>query len=190
VFLPYASQPSLTQTLAVRTTLPDPLSLAPTIRALMRQLDPTVPAYQVQTIAQVVDRSLWRQRLQGQVLGIFATLALLLATVGLYGVISYAVAQRTRELGVRMALGATRAQVVALVLRQGTRVTVAGILVGVIGALAITRAIGSLLYGVHATDPLTFVTVPITLGIVSVLACCIPARRATRVDPLVAMRAE
>lgn len=190
VFYPYASQPTYTQTLVIRTTVADPLSLAPVVRSIMRQLDPAVPAYSVQTMAQVVERSRWRQRLQSQVLGAFAALALLLATIGLYGVVSYAVTQRTRELGVRIALGATRHQVLALVLRQGTRVIAAGIGLGLLAAIALTRSISTLLYGVHATDPLTFVGVPVILGVVALFACFVPARRATRVDPLVAMRAE
>jgi putative ABC transport system permease protein len=186
----YASGPTYTQTLAIRTSLPDPLALVPAVRAAARALDPDVPLYQVQTLAQQVSRSLWRQRMQGQVLGAFAALALLLSVVGLYGVVSYAVAQRTRELGVRMAIGASRRQVVRLVLGQGARLALVGVGVGLLGALALARVVESLLYGVDSLDPLTFVAVPALLCAVALLACWAPARRATRVDPLIAMRAE
>ena len=190
IYYAYASQPLLTQTLVVRTRLAEPLALAPAIRSIVRELDADVPAYQVKSIDQAIARSLWRQRMQGQVLGVFATLALLLASVGLYGVISYAFAQRTRELGVRVALGATRRDVLTLVIAQGLRLTIVGVVVGVAGALALGRVIGSLLHGVHPNDPFTFVFVPLMLAAVGLLASYVPARRATRVDPLLAMRAE
>jgi putative ABC transport system permease protein len=121
---------------------------------------------------------------------VFAVLALVLAAVGVYGVISYAVAQRTRELGVRLALGASRRQVLGLVLRQGARLAVVGVAIGLAGALALTRVVASLLYGVAALDPLTFAVVPIVLAAAAILATLAPARRATRVDPLIAMRAD
>jgi len=190
IYMPQLASPSLTQTLTVRTQLPDPMTLAPAIRDVLARLDPNVPAYDVQSFEMVVSRSLWRQRLQGQVLGTFAGLALLLAAVGIYGVISYAVAQRTRELGVRMALGATRAQVMSLVLSQGAILAAAGVAIGVVGALALSRILASLLVGVSATDPTTFVGVPLVIALVAIVASLLPARRATRVDPVVAMRTE
>jgi ABC-type lipoprotein release transport system permease subunit len=190
IFLPYAVEPSRTMTLAIRTTLPDPHALTPAIRGAIRDLDRTVPAFRIQTFEEIVSRSLWRQRLQGEVLGVFAALAVILASVGLYGVVAYAVAQRTRELGVRMALGATRRDVLRLVLGQGARLTLLGVAVGTVGALALSRVVASLLYGITATDPLTFLAVPALLGAVAVLASYAPARRAMKVDPLVAMRAE
>jgi putative ABC transport system permease protein len=176
--------------LAIRTRLPDPHAVVPAVRGIMRELDPAVPAFRVQTFDEVVSRSLWRQRLQGKVLGVFAALALTLASVGLYGVIAYAVAQRTRELGVRVALGATRRQVLGLVLGHGVRLTLVGVALGAVGALALSRVMTSLLYGVKPTDPVTFLVVPLALAAVAVLASYAPARRATKVDPLVAMRAE
>jgi putative ABC transport system permease protein len=190
IYYPYANLPMLTQTLAVRTRLGDPLALVPSVRAIIRELDTDVPAYQVRTLEQQVSRALWRQRLQGEVLGVFAVLALLLASVGLYGVISYAVAQRTRELGVRVALGATRRDVLAMVLAQGMRLTLVGVFVGIISALALSRIIASLLHGVGPTDLFTFVIVPLVLVVVSLVASYVPARRATHVDPLLAMRTE
>ena len=190
IFLPSTADPPLTQTLAIRTRLPDPHAIVPSVRDAIRELDPTVPAFRIQTFDEVVSRSLWRQRLQGEVLGVFAALALILASVGLYGVIAYAVTQRTRELGVRMALGATRRHVLGLVLGQGARLTLLGVVAGTIGALALSRVVASLLYGIKPTDPLTFVAVPAVLAAVAVLASYAPARRAMNVDPLVAMRAE
>jgi putative ABC transport system permease protein len=190
IYFPQLATPSASQTLVLRTSLPDPMALAPAVREVLKELDPGVPAFKVQTLEQAVSRSLWRQRLQGQVLGTFATLALLLAAVGIYGVISYAVAQRTRELGVRMALGATRGQVLGLVLGQGLRLAAAGVAIGIVAALALSRVVASLLYGVSATDLATFVGVPVALALIALLATLVPARRATRVDPVVAMRTE
>lgn len=190
LYLPQLATPSASQAIVVRTSLPDPMTLAPTVRAVLKEIDPDVPAFHVQTLEHAVSQSLWRQRLQGEVLGTFATLALLLAAVGIYGVISYAVAQRTRELGVRMALGATRGQVLGLVLGQGVRLAVAGVAIGVVVALALSRVVASLLYGVSATDLVTFAGVPVALTLVAMLATLVPARRATRVDPVVAMRTE
>ena len=190
MYFPYPAVASRSQTLTIRTTLPDPYSLVPSIRAALRELDPQIALYDVKTMADAVTQSLWRQRLQGEVLGTFAALALVLAMVGIYGVISYTVAQRTRELGVRVALGAQRADVMRLVLKQGVGMASAGIAIGVIGALAMTQALSSLLYGVQATDLLTYTVVPVMLGAVALLATYVPALRATRVDPLMAIRAE
>ena len=190
IYLPQLALPWSTQTLVLRTSLPDPFALEAGVRRVLRELDPDAPAYQVQSFEQVVWRSLWRQRMPGQVLGVFAIMAIGLAAVGIYGVISYAVAQRTRELGVRMALGASRAQVALLVLRQGARLAVFGVAIGLAGALLLTRLVHGLLYGVAATDPLTFVGVPIVLTGIALVASLVPARRATRVDPVVAMKAD
>ncbi|HSA55007.1 MAG TPA: ABC transporter permease [Gemmatimonadaceae bacterium] len=190
IYLPQLALPWSTQTLVLRTSLADPFALEAGLRRVLRELDPDAPAYQVQSFEQVVWRSLWRQRMPGQVLGVFAVMAMALAAVGIYGVISYAVAQRARELGVRMALGASRGQVALLVLRKGMRLALLGVGIGLVGALLLTRVVERLLYGVAATDPLTFVTVPIGLTVIALVASLVPARRATRVDPVVAMRAD
>jgi putative ABC transport system permease protein len=190
LFMHYAVVTGRSQTLVMRTTARDPYSLVPSMRAALHELDPQIALFDVKTMQDAVSQSLWRQRLQSQVLGIFAALALVLAVVGIYGVISYTVAQRTREIGVRVALGAQRRSVLALVLRQGLGLIVSGILIGVVGALGLTRALTTLLYGVSATDVVTYVTVPVLLGGIALVATYFPAARATRVDPLAAIRAE
>jgi ABC-type antimicrobial peptide transport system permease subunit len=190
MYYPYASMPRLQQSVVIRTSNDHPQSLIPELRSAVRSIDKRVALYQVQTFDEVVSRSLWRQRLQGNVVSIFAALALCLACIGLYGVISYAVAQRTRELGVRIALGASRGRVVWLVARQSARLVISGVAVGLLAAYFAAGLLGSLLYGVKPTDPETFAVVPAILGVVALLAAVIPAARAARVDPLIAMRAE
>ena len=190
IYLPQLAQPTFSQTIVLRTSLPNPRSLEQEVRAALRELDLDAPAYQVQTFGQVVAASLWRQRLQGRVLGTFAVMALVLAALGIYGVISHGVTQRTRELGVRMALGATRREVAALILAQGSRLATVGITVGLVAAFALQGFVKQLLYGIEPSDPLTFTVVPLVLVVVAMAASLIPALRATRVDPAVAMRAE
>jgi putative ABC transport system permease protein len=190
IYFPYASRPGRQQTIVIRTTREDPSSLIPELRAVVRAIDPRVALYQVQTLEENVSRSLWRQRLQGSVVGIFAVLAFALACIGLYGVISYAVAQRTRELGLRIALGAPRRSVVWLVARQSARLVGMGVAIGLAGAYVSVRLLESLLYGMRPTDPETFALVPAALAVVALVAAVIPAVRATRVDPIIAMRAD
>jgi predicted permease len=190
IYTPQLSVSSASQTFVLRTSLPNPRSLEPNVRAVLRDLDRDAPPYQVQTFEQVVAASLWRQRLQGNVLGIFAVMAVILASLGVYGVISHGVAQRTRELGVRIALGASRREVASLILSQGSRLASIGVTLGLIAAFALRGVVKQLLYGVQPADPLTFTVVPVALVGVALLASLLPALRATRVDPAVAMRAE
>ena len=187
IYVPFTDS---SQTMVVKTSLEDPLKLAPTIRGIVRELDPTLPMYLVQSVDQMVARTLWRQRLQGRVLGVFAALAVALAAFGIYAVISYAVAQRTRELGIRAALGAGRGQLVGFVLGQVLKAAVPGLTIGVAGALGLSRLLSSLLYEVRPQDPATLAGAAIVLSCVTLLAAAAPAVRATRADPLVAIRAE
>src|SRR5690606_5979218 len=152
-YLSHIARPQTTHTLVLRTSFADPFAVEPGLRRVLRELDPDVPPYQVQSFEQAVSRSLWRQRMPGRVLLVFAAMAMVLAAIGLYGVISYTVAQRTRELGVRIALGASRGRVAMLVLRQGARLVALGVVIGLAGAFVLTRAVEQLLYGIAPTDP-------------------------------------
>jgi len=153
-------------------------------------MDPNIPIFDVKTMDQRVSESLGRRRFAMLALGVFAGLALLLAIIGVYGVISYSVAQRTSELGIRLALGARQIDVLRLVLSGGLKLALIGIAAGVVLSFAVTRFLSSLLFGVRATDLLTFSALSILLVAVSLVACYLPARRATKVDPLVALRYE
>jgi putative ABC transport system permease protein len=176
-------------TLMVKTSA-DPLSLVASVRAAVRALDPDVPIAAVRPMADVVANATATERFTGVLLFVFSTLALVLAAIGIYGVLAYLVSQRTHEIGVRMAVGANGGDVVRMVLGHGLALSLAGAALGVVGALALTRLMTSVLHGVAPTDPLTFVTVPIALAFVALGASAIPAYRATRVDPLHALRAE
>jgi predicted permease len=191
---PYIYQPLLqsydpNMTLLVRTT-GEPQSVAPTVREQIRALDANLPIADVKTLQDQVDLSLFPSRVAAWTLGGFGVLALLLAAIGIYGVVSYSVAQRTREIGVRMALGAKENDVLRLVLGEGLFVILFGLSLGLLIALAATRVIAGFLYGIAPADPLTFVGVPLLLGSIALVACYVPARRATKVDPLVALRYE
>jgi predicted lysophospholipase L1 biosynthesis ABC-type transport system permease subunit len=176
-------------TIVLKTAV-DPASVAPALRAAVRAVDPDQPIYLVRTMDEVIQHSLSGRQLDLWLLGIFASIALVLSAAGLYGVISYLVAQRTRELGIRMALGAQQEHVVALVMRRGSALIVVGIALGLLGALALTRLLQNLLYGVSARDPLTFGAIAALLAVVALVATYLPARRAARVDPLTAIRSE
>jgi predicted permease len=168
----------------------DPLNLVPAVRAQVAGPTRDQPIYSARTMEQIVSRSLAERRFAMLVLAMFAATALLLAGVGIYGVMSYAVTRRVREIGIRSALGASRQEIVGLVLRQGMRVAGIGMAAGLVAAVALTRLMSALLYGVSPADPLTLVAVTVLLGAIALLACYIPARRATAVDPLIALRSE
>jgi predicted permease len=188
----YFPLPDLTysvMTLAVRTDN-DPAAITPAVRDVIRNIDPDQPVSDVRTMNQVMAATLGRARFNTLLLGLFAGLATLLAAVGIFGVMNYSVTLRTREIGIRMALGAQPSQVLMLVLKQGLLLTTVGIGIGLGGALLLTRLMSGLLFGVAATDPLTFAAIGLLLAVVSLIACYIPARRATRVDPLVGLRYE
>jgi putative ABC transport system permease protein len=179
----------LTMQFAVRTKF-DPASVAAGAREVIRSLDADLPIAKVNSLATLLDASMSQPRFTMLLLAGFGVLALALASVGIYGVVSYAVAQRTREFGIRLALGAQRGRMFGMVLGQGTRVAGLGIVLGLAAAGAVTRVMTSLLFGVEPVDPLSFVGVPLLLMGVALLACYLPARRATRVDPMVALRYE
>jgi putative ABC transport system permease protein len=187
VYEPFAQAPDHFLTLVVRSSI-DAATLVPTIRGKVFELDPELPLQRVSTLDTVISNSIRQQRFASVVLSVFAIVAVVLALAGLYGVISYSVAQRTRELGIRVALGAQVSDVLKLVLKQGMTFVLLGEVVGILGALALTRLLGGLLFGVTPTDALTFFTVAISLFLVGLVACYVPARRATRVDPLQALR--
>jgi putative ABC transport system permease protein len=156
----------------------------------IRTLDRDMPMFDYRALDEIIASSLAEPRFYMLLLGSFATLALVLAAVGIYGVIAYAVTQRSREIGVRMALGATSSRVLRMVVLEGLSLTVGGVVLGTVGAFALTRVMQSLLFGVTPTDPLTFATVTGVLALVAVAACIIPARRASRVDPQLALRGD
>ncbi len=192
MYVPYNQKvwPSLLTMDVILRTKVDPASLTDDVRNALRSVDPDLPMAKISTLDTIVDDSMTLPRFAMFVLGSFAGLALLLASVGMYGVISYFVGQRTREIGVRVALGAQRRDVFEMVLGQGARLAVIGIALGLLAALAATRMMVSFLYGVQPIDPLTFAALPFLLLSIALLACYVPARRAMRVDPMVALRHE
>ncbi|HEV8203909.1 MAG TPA: ABC transporter permease [Pyrinomonadaceae bacterium] len=189
VYLPLQQSYDPKMTLVVRTT-GEPRAMTPVVREQIRALNANLPIADVQTLRDQIELTLFPSRIAAWTLGGFGLLALLLAGIGIYGVVSYGAAQRTREIGVRMALGAKERDVLRLVLWDGLIVIGAGLAIGLLLAAAATRLVAAFLYGVGATDPLTFVIVPLLLGVVALVASYIPARRAVKVDPLVALRYE
>jgi predicted lysophospholipase L1 biosynthesis ABC-type transport system permease subunit len=167
-----------------------PATVVRATRLALNELDPALPLAKVRTMEQVMSAAQSRPRFLTLLLTLFSSVALALAAVGIYGVISYAVAQRTKEFGLRMAMGARRADVIGIVLRRGMSLGAVGVVFGLAGALVLTRFLSSLLFGISATDPLIFISMALVLGAVALVASYIPARRATKVDPMVALRYE
>ena len=187
VYFPQAQFPISTTYIVARTT-PDPATAAPALIREIHSLDPLLPVYGVRTMEDRLADSLARQRFAMSMLGAFAGFAVILAVVGIYGVVSYLVTQSTHDIGVRMALGALPNNILGLVVGQGMKLAVAGVAAGLLGAFALTRVMESLLFGVHAGDAVTFLSAAVLLGVVTLAASYVPARRASRVNPITALR--
>jgi putative ABC transport system permease protein len=189
IFVPYLQQPAFSMTFALRTST-SPEALVKSVREAVLGVDKNQPLSAATTLDEVIADSVAPRRFQMTLLGLFALLALVLAAVGIYGVVTYSSSQRVHEFGIRVALGAERRDLLQMVLRQGAKLALMGVCIGIGGALALTRFLSSLLYGVKPTDPLTLLGVTLFLTTVALLASYIPARRATKVDPMVALRYE
>jgi predicted permease len=185
----HTSSPQRGYSLIVRTD-GDALALASVVRARLQAIDPTLPITRARTLDDVIGASLTQRKFNMTLLVVFASIALMLAIAGLYGTVAYAVAQRTQEMGIRVALGATAGEVLRLVLFDALKPVGAGLALGMVAAFGLARALDRLVYGISTTDTLTFVTLPLLLGLVAMLASWLPALRATRVDPMIALRAD
>jgi putative ABC transport system permease protein len=189
-FVSYAFAPQRNTGLTIRVAGRAPASVATAVRDEVRKSDPMVPIFNLRTGQEARDLSYWDDRLLSSMFAIFSAIALALASVGVYGVLAYAVSQRRQEIGIRMALGASRQNVFGLVLSQAAKLAGAGIVLGTVGAFAVTRIVGSLLYNVSTSDPLSFVATALFLAGVAFAASYLPARRAATVDPMIALRAD
>ena len=187
IYVPHAQDSQWNFMGLVIRTAGDPAAFATTLRREVQAIDKDQPIYNVRTMDDVVMNSLGTRRVSMQLFAVFAIAALFLAAIGIYGVMAYSVTQRTQEIGIRMALGAQRRHVLGLVVRQGMTLAAIGVVVGLAGAFALTRLLTNLLFGVGATDPATFLWIPVLLASVSFFACYIPARRAARLDPIKAL---
>jgi putative ABC transport system permease protein len=189
VYLPYYQSPNSRMMIFLRTA-GDPTTLGPAVRAAIRELAPRYPVYDMQSMTERAAAATAQARFSAALLGLFALTALSLAGIGIYGVMSIAVTTRTREIGIRIALGADRSRVQGLVVGEGIALVSLGVVIGVGGALVATRVLRSLLFDLTPSDPITYVTIVAVLGAAAIVASWIPARRASRVDPVVALRAE
>jgi len=188
-YIPYMQAPQIFTSVVVRANR-DAMALAPAIREAIWRVDRDQPVWKVRTMESLVDDALGSKRVLLGLIGAFATVAVLLAGVGIFGVMSFAVTQRTHEVGVRMALGARGSEVLRLIVGQGLRLTAIALVIGLIAASGAMRLLANQLFGVTPSDPVTFAAVPLVLGAVATIACYLPARRASRLDPLVALRRE
>jgi putative ABC transport system permease protein len=189
IYWPYTQFPIIFNTLVIQSS-GNPLNLVGAVKSQIWSVDPVQPIANVDTMEQVLASSVATRRFNMILISLFAATALALASVGIYGVISYTVSQRTREIGIRMALGAQGSDVMKLVVAQGVALTIAGVVVGVGASIGLTRLMTSMLFGVSPTDVPTFASVAVLLTIVALAACIIPARRAMKVDPMFALRCE
>jgi putative ABC transport system permease protein len=189
IYIPLAQSFRLKLSIIAKTS-GDPLALAAALKDEIKQLDKNLPVFDIKPLTQLIGEAVSQERMVATLLGVFGLLAMALAMVGIYGVMSYSVTQRTHEIGVRMALGAEPRSILRLIVNRGLALTLAGIAIGLGGALMLTRVTANLLFGVSATDPLTFAAIPLILIVVALLACWVPARRAAKVDPMIALRYE
>jgi predicted permease len=188
-YLPQTQYVTRGMNIVLRTST-DPASMTSAVKSATHEVDPDLPLYDVRTMSQRVEISLARRRFAMLLLGLFAALALALATIGIYGVMAYLVNQGTREIGIRMALGATQRNILNLIVRKGMALAFSGVLIGLAAAFALTRLMRTLLFGVNSSDPATFLAIALLLAAVAFLASYIPARRATRIDPMLSLRSE
>jgi putative ABC transport system permease protein len=189
VYLAAAQLPSPDMMYAIRTS-GDPAAIAPSVRAKIHQIDAEQPVFEVKTMETIREENIASPKFNTVLLGVFGGLALVLAAIGIYGVLSYTVTQRTYEIGLRMALGASQGNVLKMIMSHALKLTAVGMVVGVAGALLATRALTAMLFHISRTDPVTYVSIAVILAGVALLASFAPARRATRVDPMVALRNE
>jgi putative ABC transport system permease protein len=190
MYLPATQIPFSIMSLVVRTSVADPASITSALRKELARMDPGIPLTSVRVFDEYISRSLARPRFNALLLSIFAGTALVLTAIGIYGVIAYSVAQRTNEIGIRIALGAAQSNIFRLIVGQAMMLVAISIMFGLAGAFAATRLLSSLLYGVSTRDPITFVSIVLIIALVAFLAAWLPARRASRIDPIQALRAE
>jgi ABC-type antimicrobial peptide transport system permease subunit len=188
-YLAHTQFPSRAMTVAFRGRT-DPTAMLSATKSELRNLDPDMPMYYVRTMEQRVNESLARRRFSMMLLGVFAGVALALATIGIYGVMAYLVNQGTRELGIRIALGASPRNILSLVVPQGMVLAFSGVAIGLAAAFLLVRLLRSLLFGVEVTDPITFAGISLLLALITLLACYIPAQRAARIDPMISLRCD